>query len=1033
MQFQRLSVKNWRCFEDESVRFEEGITVLYGNNGAGKSSLLEAAFFALYGTDALDTGTRMDDVVTTDEDTAEVTLAFAHRGNTYEVTREIRIRASTTQYAELTTPPGQPDLEQTSDIDDLIQQELRLNAEDFLNSAYVRQGDVTRLIEASPDERQRIIDNLLQMSKLERYRDRMSDIETGVGRVVDDRESKIQQLIQQIEDLDEERVRYRRDWLEQYRSELEAERSDIQSRQDDVRKEREEAKEIITTQSGLKDDVEDAKDDVEAAIEDLHDPIKEYHKLAKTIDEANTIIENQTETLTTLLNRGRGDVRIPGADPDSIVTEVRAATEADIESIVETEYAGRLTDSGTDPNTVATDLFELVESETDPSQSNLDEWLSKVDIDLPRADVSTVSAESQDDAPTMADTDHLSIESIEPVIDPEVSVDATATLVPTPGIDEDSETVDEDTVDEALQDTEETVNTARQLVQRFDQAASTAERSAQEARRDAKDHTRQMDEAVANASETLRRVTGLRRAQERKDEFREQLRDQLRESDFNIDASQDFETLHETLEAIVETAAERRERLEAEREHHRETATRLEGQIDRAEELLSEGKCPRCGQPVDDAPEVAHRDEWERKREMHRKRAQDLAAGIDLFADRKEQAETWAVEAKHAAEDAGTLPPSGIEGSGGTERDVAIEDTDLETLYETAGDYHLEARTQRREAAAHRREAALQQACAWLFERLAERALANLHHARARKALLERIETAVSDRATAMSDRDRAQRRRQEEREAAQDAQSNLAEAIDEHSVVAAEFDPEALSEARADKEMATTELDRLKKQEADLTDTIEALNNDIGSFESTLDRIETLKENRDKRQRELDALSVLREQVNRLETMFKNLRSDLRQQNVQRLEELLQEMFDTLYRNDAYADIELGKDYDATLIEKGGGRLPPSKLSGGESAVFNLALRGAIYRLLTEGFEDDVPMPPLILDEPTAHLDSGHVDRLDDVVEAMRAAGVRQTIVVSHDEELIDSADQRIEVRQQQGSNRSVAEEERGVALGLS
>jgi exonuclease SbcC len=104
--------------------------------------------------------------------------------------------------------------------------------------------------------------------------------------------------------------------------------------------------------------------------------------------------------------------------------------------------------------------------------------------------------------------------------------------------------------------------------------------------------------------------------------------------------------------------------------------------------------------------------------------------------------------------------------------------------------------------------------------------------------------------------------------------------------------------------------------------------------------------------------------------------------------------------------------------------------VSGGESAVFNPALRGAIYRFLTEGFEDDFPMPPLILDKPTAHLDDGHVDRLNDVVEAMRTAGVKQTIVVSHDEGLIDSADQRIQVRQRQGTNRSVAEPENTLSV---
>jgi DNA repair exonuclease SbcCD ATPase subunit len=49
-----------------------------------------------------------------------------------------------------------------------------------------------------------------------------------------------------------------------------------------------------------------------------------------------------------------------------------------------------------------------------------------------------------------------------------------------------------------------------------------------------------------------------------------------------------------------------------------------------------------------------------------------------------------------------------------------------------------------------------------------------------------------------------------------------------------------------------------------------------------------------------------------------------------------------------------------------------------------------------------------------------------------MRTAGVKQTIVVSHDEGLIDSADHRIQVHQQQGTNRSVAEPEKQLSINL-
>jgi exonuclease SbcC len=69
--------------------------------------------------------------------------------------------------------------------------------------------------------------------------------------------------------------------------------------------------------------------------------------------------------------------------------------------------------------------------------------------------------------------------------------------------------------------------------------------------------------------------------------------------------------------------------------------------------------------------------------------------------------------------------------------------------------------------------------------------------------------------------------------------------------------------------------------------------------------------------------------------------------------------------------------------------------------------------------------MPPLILDEPTAHLDAGHIERIDGVVSRMREIGVEQTIVVSHTDELIDAADHRIEVTQRAATNRSEAHAE--------
>jgi exonuclease SbcC len=64
--------------------------------------------------------------------------------------------------------------------------------------------------------------------------------------------------------------------------------------------------------------------------------------------------------------------------------------------------------------------------------------------------------------------------------------------------------------------------------------------------------------------------------------------------------------------------------------------------------------------------------------------------------------------------------------------------------------------------------------------------------------------------------------------------------------------------------------------------------------------------------------------------------------------------------------------------------------------------------------------MPSLILDEPTVFLDSGHVSQLVELVDSMRRMGVEQVVVVSHDDELVDAADDLVRVEKNATSNRS-------------
>tara|TARA_B100001750_G_C15383131_1_gene533520 strand:- start:199 stop:993 length:795 start_codon:yes stop_codon:yes gene_type:complete len=157
-----------------------------------------------------------------------------------------------------------------------------------------------------------------------------------------------------------------------------------------------------------------------------------------------------------------------------------------------------------------------------------------------------------------------------------------------------------------------------------------------------------------------------------------------------------------------------------------------------------------------------------------------------------------------------------------------------------------------------------------------------------------------------------------------------------------------------------------------------------------------------------------------KLKKFYEELRVELRQRNLNRLEVLLNNTFQIIYQNDAYSQIELDESYDLLVYQKDGESLNPRQLSGGERALFNLSLRSAIYRLLIEGTQGIAPMPPLILDEPTVFLDGGHVSKLGELISSMQEIGVEQILIVSHDDELLGSGGSIITVEKEPTSNRS-------------
>ncbi|MFW5978002.1 MAG: AAA family ATPase, partial [Halohasta sp.] len=140
MIFDRLRLSNFKPYSDVDLRLHNGVTVIHGLNGSGKSSLLEACFFALYGSKAL-SGT-LDDIVRNGAEEAAVELWFTHEGVEYHIDRQLKKRGerTTTTRCVLEGDDGSGEpitRDGARAVRQFVTDLLRMDAEAFVNCAYV--------------------------------------------------------------------------------------------------------------------------------------------------------------------------------------------------------------------------------------------------------------------------------------------------------------------------------------------------------------------------------------------------------------------------------------------------------------------------------------------------------------------------------------------------------------------------------------------------------------------------------------------------------------------------------------------------------------------------------------------------------------------------------------------------------------------------------------------------------------------------------------------------------------------------------
>ncbi len=151
-----LSLRNYRVFEEVDLELPARVIGIFGENGSGKTALMESLLWALYGRARTPKNEIRTHGLLTD---CDVRLVFEHGGSEYEVRRSIRGKNHATDgdlyVGGLQLASG------ITDVDAEIQRLLRMDQQVFRASVFAEQKQLDAFSEVTAGKRKEMVLRLL--------------------------------------------------------------------------------------------------------------------------------------------------------------------------------------------------------------------------------------------------------------------------------------------------------------------------------------------------------------------------------------------------------------------------------------------------------------------------------------------------------------------------------------------------------------------------------------------------------------------------------------------------------------------------------------------------------------------------------------------------------------------------------------------------------------------------------------------------------------------------------------------------------
>lgn len=273
MRLKRLKLSNIRSYKEEEINFSEGSTLLCGDVGSGKTSILLAIEFALFG---LQPGQRGSSLLANGKSEGSVELEFLVDGKSVVLERKLKrgSKSITQDYASITIDGMKLESSVTeikSKVLELLNYPLEFIKKNnllFRYTVYTPQEEMKQIILEDAESRMNILRHVFGIDKYKRIKENNSIITTKLR-------ERSRMLQFEVKSLDEnkEKLETNKKYFAILREKINSKNLDLEKAISERRVSQEE-------------------------IEKLSEKIKEKDNFLKEIEKSNIMISNKVENLS---------------------------------------------------------------------------------------------------------------------------------------------------------------------------------------------------------------------------------------------------------------------------------------------------------------------------------------------------------------------------------------------------------------------------------------------------------------------------------------------------------------------------------------------------------------------------------------------------------------------------------------------------------------------------------------------------------------------------------------------------------------